>query len=238
MARQTEVAYPEIGFHFSPAKMNEKMSIEQMRKAYERDGLHQTDIDPDPLVQFRQWFDAARQPDVPDWLEVNAMTLSTTGLDGVVSSRIVLLKGVEKGRLFFYTNYESEKGIQIAENPHVALCFFWPHLERQVRVEGTASKTDRKQSSEYFHSRPRDSQLGALVSRQSTVVATRAVLVEEMERLRAQYEGQEVPCPEHWGGYEVAPTRFEFWQGRPGRLHDRLCYRKQNEQWQTSRLSP
>ena len=214
------------------------MSIEKMRRAYERDGLSETDIAEDPLVQFQQWFEAARQGDLPEWMEINAMTLSTTDTHGSVTSRIVLLKGVESGRLFFYTNYESDKGAQIAANARVALCFFWPHLERQVRIQGRASKTDRQQSEEYFHSRPRESQLGALVSRQSQVIAGRDELQQRMSELQQRYEGQEVPCPEHWGGYEVQPLEFEFWQGRPSRLHDRIGYRKEEERWIRFRLAP
>ncbi len=214
------------------------MSIEKMRRAYERDGLSETDIAEDPLVQFQQWFEAARQPDLPEWMEINAMTLSTTDTHGSVTSRIVLLKGVESGRLFFYTNYESDKGAQIAANARVALCFFWPHLERQVRIQGRASKTDRQQSEEYFHSRPRESQFGALVSRQSQVIAGRDELQQRMSELQQRYEGQEVPCPEHWGGYEVQPLEFEFWQGRPSRLHDRIGYRKEEERWIRFRLAP
>lgn len=215
------------------------MSIEQMRKAYEKDGLCERDIHPDPLVQFQRWFDEARQPDIPDWLEINAMTLSTADLSGAVMSRTVLLKGIGSGELFFYTNYESDKGQQIAANPHVALCLFWPHLQRQVRVEGTAEKTDRKRSADYFHSRPRDSQLGAHVSRQSSVIAGREVLEQRMDQLRGEYAEQEVPCPENWGGYQVQPTRFEFWQGRPSRLHDRIGYRRgDGGSWRIVRLSP
>lgn len=214
------------------------MSIDQMRKAYERNGLLEIDIHSDPMVQFRNWFDAACQPDIPDWLEVNAMTLSTAGSDGTVTSRIVLLKGIENGHLYFFTNYESEKGRQIAENPNVSLCFFWPHLERQVRIDGTAAKTERAPSSDYFHRRPRESQLGALVSKQSRKVASRAELEQAVRESEEKWEGQEIPCPDYWGGYEVAPTRFEFWQGRPGRLHDRLCYRPEGDQWEVSRLSP
>lgn len=214
------------------------MSIEKMRRAYERDGLSEQDMAADPLVQFQQWFDAARQPDLPEWMEVNAMTLSTTDVEGRVTSRVVLLKGVESGRLFFYTNYESDKGDQIAANPRISLCFFWPHLERQVRILGMAGKTDRQQSEDYFHSRPRESQLGAWVSRQSQVIEGRDALEQRMSELQQRYAGQEIPCPEHWGGYEVQPLAFEFWQGRPSRLHDRIGYRREDGQWRRFRLAP
>ena len=215
------------------------MSIEQMRKAYERDGLRKTDIDPDPMVQFRRWFDAACQPDVPDWFEVNAMTLSTSDRAGAVTSRIVLLKGIEQGHLYFFTNYESEKGIQIAENPQVSLCFFWPHLERQVRIDGTATKTGPEQSERYFHARPRPSQFGALVSRQSTELAGR----DELDRA-----GREVATAVRGPGGSAARllglgTRSRHrgsssGRGRPARLHDRIAYRKRDEAWDITRLSP
>ncbi|MFK8111570.1 MAG: pyridoxamine 5'-phosphate oxidase [Rubripirellula sp.] len=214
------------------------MSIEQMRKNYLMAGLSEEDVDSDPLVQFGHWFHQAQQPDLPDWVEVNAMTLSTSSPDGKVTSRVVLLKGVESGKLFFYTNYESEKGRQMLANPSVSLCFFWPHLQRQVRIQGRVSKTSRDQSSEYFHSRPRGSQLGALVSQQSSEIADRSVLEGRLAELESQHAGQVVPCPEDWGGYEVAPTRLEFWQGRASRLHDRICYQWHNDAWKIVRLSP
>ncbi len=215
------------------------MTIHQMRKVYEMNGLCEKDIDPDPLVQFRRWFEEARQVDIPDWLEVNAMTLSTACLSGGVASRTVLLKGIADGRLFFYTNYDSDKGQQIAANPAVAMCIFWPHVQRQVRVEGIAGKADRQNSRDYFQSRPRDSQLGAHVSLQSAVVEDREVLERRMDQLRVEFADQPVPCPDGWGGYEVKPRRFEFWQGRPSRLHDRICYRMGDDGcWKIERLSP
>ena len=201
-------------------------------------GLHKQELDSDPLVQFGRWFEAANQPDLPDWVEINAMTLATSDPAGQVTSRIVLLKGIDRGRLFFYTNYDSTKGQQMAANPHVSLCIHWPHLQRQVRIEGTATKAERGQSEDYFHSRPRDSQLGAHVSQQSSVVSSRQQLEARMQELRAAYKGQTVPCPDNWGGYEVTPNHFEFWQGRPSRLHDRICYRRDNDNWIIERLSP
>jgi pyridoxamine 5'-phosphate oxidase len=209
-----------------------------MRKNYSMDGLSKQDVDPDPLVQFGRWFEAANQPDLPDWVEMNAMTLATSDPSGHVTSRIVLLKGVDRGRLFFFTNYDSTKGQQMAANPQVSLSMHWPQLQRQVRIDGTVKKAERQQSEEYFHSRPRGSQLGAHVSQQSSVVSSREVLEARMEELKTAYENQVVPCPDNWGGYEVTPSRFEFWQGRPSRLHDRICYRLQNDQWIIERLSP
>ena len=214
------------------------MSIHEMRKTYSMAGLAKSDFDADPVVQFKRWFEEAQQPDLPDWMEINAMTLSTAATTGKVTSRIVLLKGIEDGRLCFYTNYESEKGQQIVENPQVSLCFLWGHLQRQVRVEGCASQSDRSKSVDYFHTRPRESQLGAHVSRQSSVIDSRQTLKDQFTALESKYKDQEIPCPDHWGGYEVQPTRFEFWQGRPGRLHDRICYLWDGDQWQLSRRSP
>jgi len=214
------------------------MSIHEMRKTYSMAGLSKKDTDSDPMVQFQRWFEEASQPDLPDWVEVNAMTLSTADAEGRVTSRVVLLKGIDGGRLCFYTNYESEKGQQMELNPQVSLCFFWGHLQRQVQIEGTVTKSDRGQSADYFHSRPRESQLGAHVSQQSSVIDSRRSLQDEFTALVSRYEGQEIPCPDHWGGYDVQPTRFEFWQGRPGRLHDRICYHNTGDQWQRVRLSP
>lgn len=214
------------------------MSIEQMRKTYQSSGLDDSDVDPDPMVQFQRWFEEACQGELPDWVETNAMTLSTCGSDGQVTSRIVLLKGIENGHLYFFTNYDSQKGQQIEANAQVSLGFYWPHLERQVRIAGTTRKTSREQSVTYFHARPRESQLSAVISQQSKVVTSRQDLVRQVEELSRRYQGQEIPCPEQWGGYEVQPDRFEFWQGRPARLHDRLRYRVQGAAWIIERLQP
>ncbi|KAA1260777.1 Pyridoxine/pyridoxamine 5'-phosphate oxidase [Rubripirellula obstinata] len=213
------------------------MSIHQMRQTYTLSGLQENDVDRDPIVQFEKWFQEAQSSDLPDWVEVNAMTLSTSDKAGCVTSRIVLLKGIEDGKFVFFTNYGSTKGGQIEANPSVSLCFFWPHLQRQVCIAGTALKTSREVSQTYFHSRPRGSQLGANVSMQSSEV-TASDLQSRMSELEQKYADQEIPCPDHWGGYEVTPSTIEFWQGRPSRLHDRIVFRKSDKAWNIVRLSP
>jgi len=228
--------------------------LDQMRQDYSRAGLSEQDVDRDPVVQFQRWFaqatgkvpmegeQSASSADtaLPDWFEANAMTLSTTDSAGHVTSRIVLLKGIAEGRFLFFTNYESAKGRQMAANPRVSLCFFWPHLQRQVRIEGTVDRVSRDESQRYYHSRPRESQLGAHVSRQSAKIESREEMIRQMDQLARQYpEGETIPLPEHWGGYAVAPTFFEFWQGRPSRLHDRIAYQSQPDgSWTIQRLAP
>lgn len=214
------------------------MNLRDMRLNYTQSGLDEKDVVDDPLVQFQNWLDEALDEELPDWLEVNAMTLSTADCGGSVTSRIVLLKGLHDGSFWFYTNYDSAKGQQMAQNPRASLCFHWPHLQRQVRVEGDVIKASRRQSVEYFHSRPRDSQFGALISSQSDVVSGRQVLEIAMNAAMEKYGDNEIDCPDNWGGYGVRPNSVEFWQGRTSRLHDRIRYRRQEENWIVERLSP
>lgn len=209
-----------------------------MRRQYEQDGVGEGQMADDPITQFNAWFKVAEEARPGDWFETNAMTLSTATPDGRVSSRVVLLKGVSDAGFVFYTNYESQKGREIESNPAAALGFFWPHLDRQVRVAGTVTRTSREMSLEYFRSRPIGSQLGALASEQSRVVANRQELERQFAALEKQYAGGDVPLPDHWGGYCLSPTEVEFWQGRTNRLHDRLRYRREGPTWVLERLSP
>ncbi|MFN8472065.1 MAG: pyridoxamine 5'-phosphate oxidase [Anaerolineae bacterium] len=200
------------------------------------DALTESDLAPDPLAQFRAWFAAAQAAGVAD---AHAMTLATSTPDGYPSARVVLLNRVDERGFVFYTNYESRKGRELAANPRAALVFFWPQIHRQVRVVGVVSKVSREESEQYFASRPVGSQLGAWASRQSQVIATRAVLDDRLAQLEEEYRGREVPCPPFWGGYRVTPEEVEFWQSRPNRLHDRFRYRRGPEgAWQIELLSP
>ncbi|MEM6364097.1 MAG: pyridoxamine 5'-phosphate oxidase [Planctomycetota bacterium] len=224
-------------------------SIDQMRHDYTLGGLAIEDVDADPLVQFQRWFNDAsgldadgnpsNQIELPEWFEANAMTLSTTDASGRAAGRVVLLKGIEEGQFVFYTNYNSAKGRQIESHRSVSLCFYWPHLQRQVRIDGNASRVGRQRSETYFHSRPRGSQLGAHVSEQSSEIASRGVLDSAMQRLEETYpKGEVIPIPDHWGGYAVEPECVEFWQGRTSRLHDRIIYRRRPTGWRIARLAP
>ncbi len=213
-----------------------KLSVADLRQNYTRAGLTEADVESNPLEQFKIWFAEAVGAQL---LEPNAMTLATADAAGQPSARIVLLKGFDQRGLCFYTNYESSKGKQLKENPRAAIAFWWGELERQVRIEGPIEKVSREETEEYFYSRPRDSQLGAWVSNQSRVIESREVLDRKFEQLQQEYEGKTVPCPPHWGGYRLIPNLFEFWQGRPSRLHDRLFYSLlEDGSWKRERLSP
>jgi pyridoxamine 5'-phosphate oxidase len=210
-------------------------AISDLRKDYLLNGLDKSDVMPNPVEQFRAWFEAAVEAGVP---EPNAMHVSTVSADGRPDGRIVLIKDVSEGGFVFYTNYESRKGRELTERPVAALTFFYPELERQIRIEGQVEKVSAEESDAYFNSRPRASQIGAWVSNQSRVVDSREVLENRQRELEIQFDGQTVPRPPHWGGFRVVPDALEFWQGRPSRLHDRIRYRKEGEQWIIERLSP
>lgn len=211
-------------------------TLADLRQDYRQQALRETDIDADPLRQFRIWFDQAVQADLR---EPNAMTLATVSPAGEPSARMVLLKELDQQGFVFYTNYQSRKGQELAHTPRAALVFWWAELERQVRVEGQVSKVAAVEADQYFSSRPRGSQLGAWVSRQSQVIGDRTLLDQRLQALEQQYQDQPIPRPSYWGGYRLLPQVIEFWQGRSNRLHDRLCYRQnQTGQWQLERLSP
>lgn len=210
-------------------------SIADLRQNYTRQQLLETSVDPNPIKQFQLWFEQARSVDI---LEPNAMTLATASKEGVPSARIVLLKGVDDRGFTFYTNYESRKGQELTANPQAVLVFWWEPLERQVRIEGSVEKVSAQEAEEYFHSRPRGSQLGAWASPQSQVISNREMLETRLEDVTRTYQDQEIPRPNHWGGYRLVPHTIEFWQGRPNRLHDRLCYRFEQHHWIIERLAP
>jgi len=235
------------------------MSIADLRREYNLTGLRRRDLDPDPILQFRRWFEQAtgerrggrlrtffikiykrvlmiRQTETAD---LNARTLATADKQGRPSARVVLLKGLDERGFIFYTNYHSRKGRELAENPEAALTFYWPNLERQVCVAGTVRQVAAEESDVYFSSRPRGSRIAAWASDQSGVVENRAELERNWESMENQFHAKDVPRPSHWGGYVLTPFRLEFWQGRPNRLHDRFRYtRQQGGGWTIERLSP
>jgi pyridoxamine 5'-phosphate oxidase len=235
------------------------MAIADIRREYNLAGLRRADLDADPFVQFTNWFEQATgartagrirkflislyksllQVTGAEPMDVNAATLATADKAGHPSARVVLLKGVDERGFVFFTNYDSRKGHELAENPHAAMVFYWADQERQVCVAGEVTKLPRSESEAYFGTRPKGSKIAAWVSRQSEVVENRAVLVERWDQLQKKYSSEEVPTPEYWGGYLLSPTRIEFWQGRPSRLHDRFRYLRQPDgSWRIDRLSP
>ncbi len=209
--------------------------IASLRKEYKREELTEESVAVNPFDQFRAWFNEALAAQLP---EPTAMTLATADTHGVPSARTVLLKGVDETGFVWYTNYASEKGQCLEQNPVAAILFFWPELERQVRISGTVERVSRDESEAYFHSRPRESQLGAWASHQSTVVASREDLEQSYAAMQQQFADGEIPLPPTWGGYRLSPLRIEFWQGRPSRMHDRIRYRQSDGGWITERLAP
>lgn len=211
--------------------------LSNYRKSYEKSELLETNIPEDPINLFNKWFHEVEDFGGVD--EVNAMTVSTLGLDGFPKSRVVLLKQLTYEGFIFYTNYNSEKGRAIANNPNVCLSFFWSSLERQVIIKGVAEKIAENLSDGYFDSRPTGSKLGAIVSNQSEIIASRSVLEDSLKQLETDFEGKEIPRPDFWGGFLIRPLVVEFWQGRPNRLHDRIRYQLQEDYfWKIDRLSP
>ena len=211
------------------------MDLGDLRNEYSGAPFRRSDLDPDPVQQFARWFEQAREVAQP---EVNACALATAGLDGRPTARTVLLKYFDADGFVFFTNMESRKAREIAENPSVAMLFFWQTLERQVSIRGRAERISATEAMRYFARRPRGSQLGAWVSEQSAVITSRSVLEMKLDELKRKFAAGEVPLPSFWGGYRVRPEEIEFWQGRPSRLHDRLRYRLIEDAWVIERLAP
>lgn len=209
--------------------------LAKIRKEYSRHALDETEVDLSPFVQFERWFREAVQAEVS---EPNAMALATATSVGTPSARMVLLKGFDERGFVFFTNYEGRKSQELGQNPAAALLFFWGALERQVRIEGIVTRTSRRESEEYFSTRPLEAKLGAWASKQSAVISGRAMLEQKMQELRKLHGDEEVPAPPSWGGYRLEPHTFEFWQGRENRLHDRIRYSREGGVWTIERLSP
>jgi pyridoxamine 5'-phosphate oxidase len=211
------------------------MDIENLRQEYTRSGLRRKDLKPDPFDQFELWFQEACSANL---LEPNAMVLATASAQAEPAVRTVLLKYFDRSGFVFFTNYESRKARQIAENPQVSLLFLWLPLERQLQITGTAAKISTAESLKYFVSRPRGSQIGAWCSQQSSIISSRQLLEMQFEEMKQKFSDREIPLPSFWGGFRVTPYRFEFWQGRSNRLHDRFVYSRQEpDLWEIQRLS-
>lgn len=212
------------------------MNLADLRQSYSMGSLDVNDVYPEPIAQFRKWFEEVLAAQLP---EPNAMHLSTVAADGRPAGRIVLLKDLTEAGFAWYTNYHSRKGQELTVHPYAALTFFWVELERQVRIEGTVTKVSEAESDAYFASRPRGSQLGAWTSTQSETIPDRAFLERREQAYQERFADQPIPRPPHWGGYRLLPDYVEFWQGRPSRLHDRIAYQRQAEgTWTLGRLSP
>lgn len=212
-----------------------EVDVANLRKNYTSGGLNEVDLLENPVDLFKKWLREAVHSEVP---EPNAMSLATVSADGSPSARIVLLKGIGEQSIQFYTNYNSNKGKELDMNPYAAVNFWWAELERQVRMKGDVEKVSREESDEYFQSRPRESQLGAWASEQSSEIAGRAELRKSFENIARKFGNDPVPTPDFWGGYEIKLNEIEFWQGRPGRLHDRILYTLENDHWNYKRLQP
>lgn len=213
-----------------------KQSLEDMREQYGKESLDENSVAKNPVAQFENWMEKAVLAKIP---EPNAMTLATADINGKPTARVVLLKGIENSAFIFYTNYDSKKGQDLLYNPYAALVFYWYPIEKQIRIEGRVEKVSAEKSEKYFHSRPRASQLSGAVSPQSTTISNRKFLEDKIQVLKKESGENEIPRPQNWGGYRIIPNRFEFWQGRADRLHDRIAYiLVEKNEWKIERLAP
>ena len=210
-------------------------NVDNGKKYNQNNELNETSVNKNPFIQFIKWYESVLNSNLN---EPTAMMLSTADVNGNPSARIILLKEIDDSGFVFYTNYESRKGKDLKENPKAALTFFWDELRRQIRIEGRIEKISRETSKEYFSSRLSESQIGAWVSAQSTVIQNREFLENKFDELKEKFGNEEIPLPDFWGGYRLIPNYFEFWQGRENRLHDRICYKKENDEWKIFRLAP
>ncbi len=215
--------------------MMENTDISRIRRDYLLTELDEKTVNSNPYEQFSIWMEEAIKANI---IDPSAMILSTSGKDGQPSSRVVLLKEIENNGFVFYTNYESKKGRDLSENPYASLLFFWKEFERQIRIQGKVEKVSESQSEEYFHSRPYESQLAAWTSDQSNIIPNRGYLEKRFVDIKMKYEGKKIPLPPFWGGFKLMPYEFEFWQGRENRLHDRICYQQEKNNWKIVRLAP